>query len=54
MRRCSALSLHLTGIVGLKSINAAIAEAFAKKIADANIAAATAAYDVVAGAAAAA
>jgi pyruvate ferredoxin oxidoreductase gamma subunit len=45
---------HLTGIVGLKSINAAIAEAFAEKIAAANIAAATAAYNAVAGAAAAA
>lgn len=45
---------RLTGIVGLKSINSAIAETFAKKIADANIAAATAAYDAVAGAAAAA
>jgi pyruvate ferredoxin oxidoreductase gamma subunit len=38
----------LTGIVDLKSVSAAIGEAFAKKIADANIAAATAAHDFVA------
>jgi pyruvate ferredoxin oxidoreductase gamma subunit len=44
----------LTGIVDLKSVTAAIGEAFAKKIADANIAAAIAAHDVVAGASAAA
>jgi pyruvate ferredoxin oxidoreductase gamma subunit len=44
----------LTRIVDLKSLTAAIGEAFAGKIAEANIAAATAAYDVIAGAAAAA
>ena len=45
---------HLTGIVQLKSVAAAIRDAFPEKIAAANIAAATAAYDAVAGAAAAA
>ena len=45
----------LTGIVHLKSVNAAIRRSLpGKKIAQANIAAATAAYDAVAGAAAAA
>ena len=44
----------LTGLVHLKSVNAAIDETFGKKIAQGNIAAATAAYDAVAGAAAAA
>ena len=44
----------LVGLVKLKSVNAAIGEAFAKKIADDNIAAATAAHDAVAGARAAA
>jgi len=38
----------LTGIVQLKSVTAAIREAFPKKIAAANIAAATAAHDAVA------
>jgi pyruvate ferredoxin oxidoreductase gamma subunit len=45
---------HLTGIVQLKSVAAAISEAFSEKIARANIAAATAAYDAVANAPAAA
>jgi len=44
----------LTGIVDLKSVTAAIAEAFSAKIAQANIAAAAAAHDAVIGAAAAA
>jgi len=44
----------LTHVVELKSVVAAIGEAFSKKIAAGNIAAATAAYDAVAGAAAAA
>jgi len=44
----------LTGKVALKSVTTAIAEAFAKKIAQENIAAATAAYEAVAGASAAA
>jgi pyruvate ferredoxin oxidoreductase gamma subunit len=44
----------LTRIVDLKSLIAAIGETFAGKIAEANIAAATAAHDVVAGAAVAA
>ncbi len=42
------------GIVQLKSVAAAIREAFSEKIAAANIAAATAAHDAVADAAAAA
>ena len=37
----------LTGIVDLKSVNAAIVEVFAKKVAEANIAAAAAAHDAV-------
>ena len=45
---------HLTGAVQLKSVAAAISEAFDEKIAQANIAAATAAYDAVANAPAAA
>jgi pyruvate ferredoxin oxidoreductase gamma subunit len=45
---------HLTGIIHLKSVADAIREAFPRKIADANIAAATAAYDAVAKASAAA
>jgi pyruvate ferredoxin oxidoreductase gamma subunit len=45
---------RLTGIVHLKSVAAAIREAFGEKIAEANIAAATAAYDAVANASAAA
>jgi pyruvate ferredoxin oxidoreductase gamma subunit len=45
---------HLTGIVQLKSVAAAISEAFSEKIAQANIAAASAAYDAVANAPAAA
>jgi len=44
----------LTGLVHLKSVNAAIDDAFGKKIAQGNIAAATAAYEAVAGASAAA
>ena len=44
----------LTHVVDLQSVVAAIGEAFTKKIAAGNIAAATAAYDAVAGAAAAA
>ena len=44
----------LTGKVALKSVTTAIDEAFAKKIAQGNIAAATAAYEAVAGASAAA
>ena len=44
----------LTGIVQLKSVAAAIRDAFPEKIAKANIAAATAAHDAVADAAAAA
>ena len=44
----------LTRIVGLQAVNAAIGDAFAKNIAAANIAAATAAHDAVAAAAAAA
>jgi pyruvate ferredoxin oxidoreductase gamma subunit len=44
----------LTGVVRLDSVAAAIREAFPEKIAAANIAAATAAHDLVAGAAAAA
>jgi pyruvate ferredoxin oxidoreductase gamma subunit len=44
----------LTGLVHLKSVNAAIDETFGKKIAHGNIAAAIAAYESVAGAAAAA
>ena len=43
----------LTGLVDLKSVNAAIGEVFAKNIAAANIAAAAAAHDAVADAAAA-
>jgi len=39
----------LTGVVDLKSVTAAIGEAFAANVAAANIAAATAAYDAVAG-----
>lgn len=38
---------RLTGIVQLKSVAAAIRDAFGKKIAEANVAAATAAYDAV-------
>jgi pyruvate ferredoxin oxidoreductase gamma subunit len=38
---------RLSGIVQLKSVVAAIREAFGKKIAEANVAAATAAYDAV-------
>jgi len=45
---------RLTGIIDLKSVIAAIDEAFTKKIAAGNIAAAAAAYDAIAGAAAAA
>jgi len=45
---------HLTGIVHLKSVAAAIRGAFGEKIAEANVAAATAAYDMVAAASAAA
>ncbi len=44
----------LTGIVDLPSVNAAIVEVFAKTVAEANIAAATAAHDAVAGVTAAA
>lgn len=44
----------LTGKVALKSVTTAIDEAFTKKIAQGNIAAATAAYEAVAGASAAA
>jgi pyruvate ferredoxin oxidoreductase gamma subunit len=44
----------LTGLVHMKSVTAAIEEAFSEKIAQANVAAATAAYDAVADAAAAA
>ena len=54
MRRCSAPLPAFTGLVHLKSVDAAIEEAFAKKIAQGNIAAATAAYEAVAGANAAA
>jgi pyruvate ferredoxin oxidoreductase gamma subunit len=43
----------LTGMVHMKSVAAAIADAFGAKIAQANIAAATAAYEAVAPAAAA-
>jgi pyruvate ferredoxin oxidoreductase gamma subunit len=45
---------HLTGIIHLRSVAAAIRDAFSEKIAAANIAAATAAHDAVAGAPAAA
>ena len=45
---------RLTGIIDLKSVAAAIRDTFPEKIAVANIAAATAAYDAVAGASAAA
>ena len=45
---------HLTGIVQLDSVAAAIRGAFGEKIAEANVAAATAAYDAVAAASAAA
>jgi pyruvate ferredoxin oxidoreductase gamma subunit len=45
---------RFTGIVQLKSVNAAIRDAFSAKIAEANVAAATAAYDAVANAAVAA
>jgi len=44
----------LTGLVHMKSVNAAIEEAFPEKIAKANVAAANAAYDAIAGATAAA
>ena len=40
----------LTGIIHLKSVAEAIRDAFPEKIANANIAAATAAHDAVAGA----
>jgi pyruvate ferredoxin oxidoreductase gamma subunit len=45
---------RLTGIVQLKSVTTAIREAFGEKIAEANVAAATAAYDAIANATAAA
>jgi pyruvate ferredoxin oxidoreductase gamma subunit len=41
---------HLTGIIKLQSVVAAIRQTFGERIAEANVAAATAAYDAVAGA----